>query len=183
MSQLILRAQNLHKDFIKEKTRLSIVKGVSLDIHQGDCLATMGASGAGKSTFLHLLGTLDRPTQGEVLFFSNEKNAMPTNLWNQSDEELSHFRNKNLGFIFQFHYLLPEFSALENVMMPALIAGESRELAEKRAKELLEFVGLNPRVDHRPGEMSGGEQQRVAIARAIMLRPKLLLADELTEIS
>jgi lipoprotein-releasing system ATP-binding protein len=172
---LILRARNLTKDYFKGKDHLPVVKGVSLDIHAGDCIAIMGASGAGKSTLLHLLGTLDRPTQGEVFF--GPKNL---NLWKMSDEELSDFRNRNLGFVFQFHYLLPEFSALENVMMPALIAGVDRSEAEARARELLEFVGLNPRVEHRPGEMSGGEQQRVAIARSVMLKPKLLLGDEMT---
>lgn len=173
--ELILRARNLTKDYFKGKDHLPVVKGVSLDIHTGDCIAIMGASGAGKSTLLHLLGTLDRPTQGEVFF--GPKNL---NLWKMSDEELSDFRNRNLGFVFQFHYLLPEFTALENVMMPALIAGMDRAEAEARARELLEFVGLNPRVEHRPGEMSGGEQQRVAIARSVMLKPKLLLGDEMT---
>jgi len=172
---LILRAHNLTKNYQKGKEQIPVVKGVSLDIHSGDCIAIMGASGAGKSTLLHLLGTLDRPTRGEVFF--GPKNL---NLWKMSDEQLSDFRNRNLGFVFQFHYLLPEFSALENVMMPALIAGIRRDEAESRARELLEFVGLNPRVEHRPGEMSGGEQQRVAIARAVMLKPKLLLGDEMT---
>jgi len=172
---LILRAHHLTKNYQKGKEQIPVVKGVSLDIHAGDCIAIMGASGAGKSTLLHLLGTLDRPTQGEVFF--GPKNL---NLWKMSDEQLSDFRNRNLGFVFQFHYLLPEFSALENVMMPALIAGVRRDEAEARARELLEFVGLNPRVEHRPGEMSGGEQQRVAIARAVMLKPKLLLGDEMT---
>jgi lipoprotein-releasing system ATP-binding protein len=172
---LILRAQNLTKDYFKGKAHLPVVKGVSIDIHAGDCIAIMGASGAGKSTLMHLLGTLDRPTQGEVFF--GPKNI---NLWKMSDEDLSDFRNRNLGFVFQFHYLLPEFSALENVMMPALISGMNRSDAEVRARELLDFVGLNPRVEHRPGEMSGGEQQRVAIARSVMLKPKLLLGDEMT---
>lgn len=152
-----------------------MVKGVSLDIMAGDCLAIMGSSGAGKSTLLHMLGTLDRPSSGELFF--GPKN---TNVWKLSDEELSDFRNRNLGFVFQFHYLLPEFSALENVMMPALISGMSHENASKQAKELLQFVGLNHRIEHRPGELSGGEQQRVAIARSVILKPKLLLGDEMT---
>lgn len=175
MDHLILRARSLTKDYFKGKDHLPVVKGVSIDIHAGDCIAIMGASGAGKSTLLHLLGTLDRPTQGEVLF-----GPKGINLWKMSDEELSNFRNRNLGFVFQFHYLLPEFSALENVMMPALIAGVERAEAASRAQELLEFVGLKHRVEHRPGELSGGEQQRVAIARSVMLKPKLLLGDEMT---
>ncbi len=152
-----------------------MVKSVSLDILAGDCLAIMGASGAGKSTLLHMLGTLDRPTQGELFFGSKG-----TNVWKLSDEELSDFRNRNLGFVFQFHYLLPEFSALENVMMPALISGMPKEEARKKAEDLLQFVGLKNRVEHRPGELSGGEQQRVAIARSVILRPKVLLGDEMT---
>ena len=175
MDNLILRAKNLHKEFTKGKDRIGVVKGVNLDIVQGDCLAIMGASGAGKSTLLHMLGTLDRPTQGEITF--GNKN---TNVWRLSDQELSDFRNKNLGFVFQFHYLLPEFTALENVMMPALISGMSQEEAAKQADALLEFIGVKHRSSHRPGELSGGEQQRVAIARSVILKPKLLLGDEMT---
>jgi lipoprotein-releasing system ATP-binding protein len=175
MDHVILRAKNLHREFVKEKDRISVVKGVSLDLMEGDCVAIMGSSGAGKSTLLHMLGTLDRPTHGDLYF--GPKNI---NVWKMSDEELSDFRNRNLGFVFQFHYLLPEFTALENVMMPALISGMERDLAEKRARELLNFVGLGHRLTHKPGELSGGEQQRVAIARAVILRPKLLLGDEMT---
>jgi lipoprotein-releasing system ATP-binding protein len=175
MDHVILRAKNLHREFVKEKDRISVVKGVSLDLMEGDCVAIMGSSGAGKSTLLHMLGTLDRPTHGDLYF--GPKNI---NVWKMSDEELSDFRNRNLGFVFQFHYLLPEFTALENVMMPALISGMERDLAEKRARELLNFVGLGQRLTHKPGELSGGEQQRVAIARAVILRPKLLLGDEMT---
>ena len=175
MDNLILRAQGLSKEFTKEKEKITVVKEVSLDIVSGDCLAIMGASGAGKSTLLHMLGTLDRPTQGELFF--GPKN---TNVWSLSDEALSDFRNRNLGFVFQFHYLLPEFSALENIMMPALISGMSREHAAKQAEDLLQFVGLKNRMEHRPGELSGGEQQRVAIARSVILKPKILLGDEMT---
>ncbi len=175
MDNVVLRAKSLSKDFTKEKEKISVVKSVSLDILAGDCLAIMGASGAGKSTLLHMLGTLDRPTQGELFFGSKG-----TNVWKLSDEELSDFRNRNLGFVFQFHYLLPEFSALENVMMPALISGMPKEEARKKAEDLLQFVGLKNRVEHRPGELSGGEQQRVAIARSVILRPKVLLGDEMT---
>ena len=172
---LILRARNLFKHFVKGDDKIAVVKGVSLDLHAGDCVAIMGASGAGKSTLLHLLGTLDPPSQGEIYF-----GAQQTNLGTMSDEDLSDFRNRNIGFIFQFHYLMPEFTALENVMMPALISGMEREEAASRAQELMQYVGLAHRVDHRPSEMSGGEQQRVAIARAIMLKPKIILGDELT---
>lgn len=175
MDGLVLRARDLHKDFIKGDSKLQIVKGVSFDLMKGDGVAIMGASGAGKSTLLHLLGGLDRPTSGDIYF-----GPKLVNLWKMSDEALSKFRNENLGFIFQFHYLLPEFSALENVMMPVLIAGESRNTAMARAKELLDYVGLRDRMEHRPAELSGGEQQRVAIARSVMMRPKLILADEMT---
>jgi lipoprotein-releasing system ATP-binding protein len=175
MDGLVLRARDLHKDFVKGDSKLQIVKGVSFDLMKGDCVAIMGASGAGKSTLLHLLGGLDRPTSGD-LYFGNRL----VNVWKMSDEALSNFRNENLGFIFQFHYLLPEFTAIENVMMPMLIGGLKRSEAKARAKELLEYVGLRERMEHRPAELSGGEQQRVAIARAVMMRPKLILADEMT---
>jgi lipoprotein-releasing system ATP-binding protein len=175
MDNVILRAKNLHREFKKEKDRISVVKGVTLDLVAGDCVAIMGASGAGKSTLLHMLGALDRPSHGDLYF--GPKN---TNVWKMSDEELSDFRNRNLGFVFQFHYLLPEFTALENVMMPALISGMNREEAARRASELLRFTGLGERLHHKPGELSGGEQQRVAIARAVILKPKVLLGDEMT---
>jgi lipoprotein-releasing system ATP-binding protein len=175
VDNLVLRAKNLHKDFTKGKEKLSVVKGVSLDVMAGDCLAIMGSSGAGKSTLLHMLGALDRPTRGELYFGPKQ-----SNVWRLSDEELSTFRNRNLGFVFQFHHLLPEFTSLENVMMPALISGMNREDAAKRAKQLLQFIGLSHRIEHRPGELSGGEQQRVAIARSVILKPKLLLGDEMT---
>lgn len=175
MEPLILRAKDIHKDFVKGKERIPVIRGVFLEINQGDCIAIMGSSGAGKSTLLHTLGTLEKPSRGELLFGPNRQD-----LWSLSDEELSDFRNRNLGFVFQFHYLLPEFTAMENVMMPALIAGYTPVEAEKRAYELIEFIGLKHRLTHRPSELSGGEQQRIAIARAVMLKPKLLLGDELT---
>ncbi len=179
--RLILRARNVHKEFTKSGERIAVVKGVSLDIHQGDCLAIMGSSGAGKSTLLHMLGGLERPTFGELLFSrAQNQEATLSNLWSLSDEELSQFRNEQLGFVFQFHYLMPEFTALENVMMPALISGKTAEEAEKMARELIDFVGLKNRMTHRPSELSGGEQQRISVARSVILKPKLLLGDELT---
>jgi lipoprotein-releasing system ATP-binding protein len=141
----------------------------------GEMVAITGASGVGKSTLLHILGTLEKPTRGQVFFAGSRRN-----LFDLSEAEVATFRNRALGFIFQFHYLLPEFTALENVMMPAWIAGVPRDTAKKQALELLDFVGLSHRLEHRPGELSGGEQQRVAVARSVILRPKLLLADELT---
>lgn len=171
----LLSAEKIHKSFFKGKKEISVVRGVDLVIQPGEMLAITGASGVGKSTLLHILGTLEPPTSGRVLFGQKQQDV-----FRYSEKALSHFRNKALGFVFQFHYLLPEFSALENVMMPALIAGHARQASESQAKDLLEFVGLKHRLDHRPSELSGGEQQRVAIARAVILRPKLLLADELT---
>jgi len=171
----MIRAAGIQKTFMKGKTAIPVLRGVDLTIMAGEMVAITGASGVGKSTLLHVLGTLEPPTRGEV-FFGDQ----PKNLFSLSEKELAEFRNRSLGFIFQFHYLLPEFSALENVMMPALIAGYGRPMASKQAKELLEFVGLGHRLNHRPAELSGGEQQRVAVARAVILRPKLILADELT---
>ena len=171
----LIRAANLHKSFFKGKKEIKVLRGVDLTIQRGEMVAITGSSGAGKSTLLHILGTLEPPTSGRVYFGEDQKN-----LFDLSERGLSEFRNGSLGFIFQFHYLLPEFSALENVMMPALIAGYSRSAATQKAQELLEFVGLKHRLEHRPSELSGGEQQRVSIARAVILRPQLILADELT---
>jgi lipoprotein-releasing system ATP-binding protein len=172
---VLFDAQQIRKSFFKGKKEISVIRGVNLKIKQAEMVAITGASGVGKSTLLHILGTLEPPTSGKVLFGPKQDN-----IFQLSEKSLSVFRNRTLGFVFQFHYLLPEFSALENVMMPTLIAGYRRKDSEKQAKELLDFVGLKDRMDHRPSEMSGGEQQRVAIARAVILRPKLLLADELT---
>lgn len=172
---IILRAEGVRKSFFKAKKEISVVRGVDLMIQSGEMVAITGASGVGKSTLLHILGTLEPPTAGRVIY--GEKHQ---DIFQLSERSLSIFRNKVLGFVFQFHYLLPEFSALENVMMPALIAGHSKQVSEAQARDLLGFVGLKDRLDHRPSELSGGEQQRVAIARAVILRPKLLLADELT---
>jgi len=171
----LLSAKGVTRVFKKGKVEIPALQGVNLDVYEGETLAVVGASGAGKSTLLHILGTLERPTEGKIFFDGKD-----LTLYNDSD--LANFRNQNLGFVFQFHYLLQEFSALENVMMPALIAGFSKkeEAAKERAKALLDRVGLSHRLTHRPGELSGGEQQRVAVARALMNQPKLLLADELT---
>lgn len=175
MSNSVIRAVGLRKSFFKGGREIPILRGIDLDIVQGEMIGVIGASGVGKSTLLHVLGTLEPPSHGAV-YFSGSK----TNLFDYKEKDLAQFRNRALGFIFQFHYLLPEFTALENVMMPALIAGYSRGPAEKQAHELLKFVGLEHRLEHRSSELSGGEQQRVAIARAVILRPKLILADELT---
>jgi lipoprotein-releasing system ATP-binding protein len=171
----LLRAEGIKKSFIKGKTEIPVIRGVDFSIQAGEMVAITGVSGAGKSTLLHILGTLEAPSAGRVFFGSEDRDV-----FHYSERELSVFRNRMLGFVFQFHYLLPEFSALENVMMPALIAGHARSAAESQARELLKFVGVGHRLTHRPSELSGGEQQRVSIARAVILRPKLLLADELT---
>lgn len=153
--------------------KLEILKSIDLDVYEGDSLCISGSSGAGKSTLLHILGSLDKPSAGELYF--DHKNLLKKN-----DEELASFRSSNLGFVFQFHHLLKEFSALENVMMPARIAGHSAKNARKMAIEMLALVGLSDRLQHFPSELSGGEQQRVAVARALVLRPKLVMADEPT---
>jgi len=152
---------------------LPVLDGIDLDIRAGEMLAVVGASGVGKSTFLHILGGLDRPTSGKVYYGD-------TDVFGLDNGRLSRFRNERVGFVFQFHHLLPEFSALENVMMPALIRRMDREQAADAAGKILADVGLGARFLHRPGELSGGEQQRVAVARALMLKPDVVLADEPT---
>jgi lipoprotein-releasing system ATP-binding protein len=149
------------------------LKGIDLDISDRETLAIVGVSGSGKSTLLHILGTLDQPSSGEVFYGDID-------IFKQNDRELAAFRNREIGFVFQFHYLLPEFTALENVMMPCLINGLSSENAREMSFDVLKRVGLEQRIEHRPGELSGGEQQRVAIARAVVLKPKVILADEPT---
>jgi len=169
----LLEVTGLSKSFGTKAGKIEVLKGIDLRVTAGETIALVGASGAGKSTLLHILGTLDRPTSGRVLFDGEE-------VFRRSDAALAAFRNRAIGFVFQFHHLLPEFSALENAMMPALIGGMKRSEAETLASDLLRDVGLSHRLTHRPGELSGGEQQRVAIARALVLSPQLLLADEPT---
>ncbi|MBN2088957.1 ABC transporter ATP-binding protein [candidate division KSB1 bacterium] len=170
-SKIIVRSINLHKYYPMGKTQLHVLKGIDLEVYEGEIVAIIGPSGVGKSTLLHILGILDRPTQGELQIDSE-------NIYKLSDDKLAELRNKSVGFVFQFHHLLPEFTAVENVAMPALISGMHQSLAWRRAIELLDKVGLRHRVNHRPMELSGGEQQRVAVARALMNRPRILLADE-----
>ncbi len=168
-----LEIKGLQKSFSNDGIRVQVLKDVSCSIYSGEVVGIVGSSGVGKTTFLHILGTLDRPTDGSVLHFGQ-------NAFSWDDRRLSRFRNEKIGFVFQFHHLLPEFSALENVMMPCILSGMSRSEAGARAKKILDELGLSDRVDHRPGNMSGGEQQRVALARAMVRQPRLLLADEPT---
>lgn len=169
----MIAVRSLSKSFVTDRGRVDVLKDVDLDIRAGERIAVVGASGAGKTTLMHLLGGLDKPSSGSVHFAEK-------NIFRYSAQELDAFRNCSIGFVFQFHQLLPEFSALENVMMPSLIGRASAKEAEARATELLSAVGLGHRLDHKPGQLSGGEQQRVAIARALVMSPKLLLADEPT---
>ncbi|HSM92225.1 MAG TPA: ABC transporter ATP-binding protein [Anaeromyxobacteraceae bacterium] len=168
-----VRIEGLTKAYLHGGKRLEVLRGLDLDIAAGELVALTGPSGAGKSTFLHVVGTLDAPTHGRVLFDGEDVFA-------RGEEALADFRNEAIGFVFQSHHLLPEFTALENAMMPALVARRARADARRSAEEMLALVGLSERVDHKPGELSGGEQQRVALARALCLRPRLLLADEPT---
>ncbi len=166
----MIKAKNIHKSY----GDLHVLKGVDLNIKKGEIVSIVGASGAGKTTLLHILGTLDQiDSHPETALHINEKSIA-----NLNDKELAQFRNQHIGFIFQFHQLLPEFSAIENVCIPAYIAGKSKDDAEHRAKTLLDFLGLSHRYDHKPSELSGGEQQRVAVARALVNNPDLIFADE-----
>lgn len=163
----MIEVRNIHKSF----GQLEVLKGVDLNVKKGEIVSIIGPSGAGKTTLLQIVGTLDKPDSGEILINGH-------NVLKMSEKELSVFRNKHIGFIFQFHQLLPEFTALENVMMPALIAGEKDTEAKKRARQLLTDLGLAERLTHKPNELSGGEKQRVAAARALMMSPDVILADE-----
>ena len=169
----LLSVRGLHKSFVEGGAEIHVLRGLNLDLAEGERLAVVGESGVGKSTLLHVLGTLDRPISGKIFYAGRE---LPLN----DETALCQFRNRELGFVFQFHYLLPDFSALENVMLPALIQGMEVTRARGEAEQLLAMVGLKDRMTHRPGKLSGGEQQRVAVARAVILKPRLVLADEPT---
>ncbi|MGD9949178.1 MAG: ABC transporter ATP-binding protein [Desulfobulbus sp.] len=173
MNNSLLQASKLTKAYRIGQEAITVLKSVDFTIHPGEMQAIVGASGSGKTTLLQILGTLDMPDSGQLLFRGQE-------LTGKSEPELAEHRNRHIGFIFQFHHLLPEFTALENVMMPGLINGRSRPAVLAKAQQLLEQVGLGARLDHRSGELSGGEQQRVALARALVMEPALLLADEPT---
>jgi lipoprotein-releasing system ATP-binding protein len=169
----LLEGRSLHKSYWLGEKEIHVLRGASFALRAGEMASLVGPSGVGKSTFLHVVGTLDPPTSGHVLYDGQDAFEM-------GEESLARFRNRNIGFVFQFHYLLPEFTALQNAAMPGLISRLAREEAERVAREMLELVGLGHRLEHRPGELSGGEQQRVALARALVLKPRLLLADEPT---
>lgn len=172
MSELF-RLEDVHKSYFQSGKEIKILEGLQLSIEAGESVAITGASGVGKSTLLHIMGSLDRPTRGRVLFEEID-------LYGLGEAELERIRNSKIGFVFQFHYLLPEFTSLENVMMPLLISGKALDPAREEALAALNMVGLASKAHNRPGELSGGEQQRVAIARAIVQRPKVVLADEPT---
>lgn len=163
----MIRTENITKYF----GNLQVLKGIDLEVNKKEVVSIVGASGAGKTTLLQIIGTLDRPTAGKVLYDGQD-------VFRLKDRQLARFRNRRIGFVFQFHHLLPEFTALENVCMPAFIGRIPRREAEKKARELLAFLGLENRLEHKPGELSGGEQQRVAVARALINNPDVILADE-----
>lgn len=169
----LLELVDIHKSYGSGENKVDVLQGITLSVSAGETIALVGASGAGKTTLLHIMGTLDRPSSGRLMFDGED-------IFRRSEANLASFRNRSIGFIYQFHHLLPEFTALENVMMPGLINGLQRTEAAAQAETLLARVGLSHRLTHRPPELSGGEQQRVAIARALVLSPTLLLADEPT---
>lgn len=168
-----IQTQDLHLTYTSGAKPLEVLRGIDLSIEEGQSTAIIGASGAGKSTLLHIMGTLEKPTAGQVLFEGKD-------IFQYSESQISQFRSRTIGFVFQFHHLLPMLTAEENTMLPCLIAGLPKKTAMGRARELLERVGLEARAHHRPSELSGGEQQRVALARALAMRPRVLLADEPT---
>lgn len=175
MSAIVLQARNLHKSFSvgPGKAPLQVLQGMDLEIHERSIISIVGSSGSGKSTLLHILGGLDRADSGQIFWDNTDISAY-------SQDRLAEYRNKHIGFVFQFHHLLPEFTALENVCMPALIAGISQKTAFTRARALLKRFGVENREQHRPAQLSGGEQQRVSMARALMNNPRIILADEPT---
>ena len=173
MNETFIQVQQLTKSFGNGSKRVDVLKGIDLTLLKGEKAAIVGASGVGKTTLLHILGTLDRPTSGKVFYEKKD-------IFTLNEQELALFRNRRIGFVFQFHHLLPEFNALENTMMPCLIQGMTKQEASLKAEGILTLVGLKERLLHKPGELSGGEQQRVAVARALVLEPKVLLADEPT---
>lgn len=172
-NEILLEAKDIHKTYQSGESQLEVLKGVSMQVKKGEAVCLLGASGAGKSTLLQILGTLDRPSSGEVYYFGQDLLAL-------DDEKLSEFRNKKMGFVFQFHHLIQELTALENITLPALIADEDPSEAESEAIKWLEYMGLQERAHHYPSQLSGGELQRVAIARALIKAPEVLLADEPT---
>ena len=172
-SETLIRIVDLHKSYYDGESELPVLRGIDFEVKTSELLAVVGASGVGKSTLLHIMGTLDRPTTGQVIYGDQD-------VFNLQDTELARFRNKEVGFVFQFHHLLPEFNALENVAMAALITTPGNKAIYEEAASLLEYVGLAERFSHYPSQLSGGERQRVAIARALINKPKVVLADEPT---
>jgi lipoprotein-releasing system ATP-binding protein len=172
-AEFILKVKGLYKHFGSGKRRVDVLRGIDLTLEGQESIAVVGASGVGKSTLLHILGTLERPSDGEVTYGG-------VNVFDFHEQQLAAYRNRTIGFVFQFHHLLSEFTALENCMLPALIGRKHKKESKERAEFVLDLVGLNHRLQHRVGELSGGEQQRVAVARALVLNPKVLLADEPT---
>lgn len=174
-NEIVLQCSELIKNFESQSDSgvLNILRGVNLEVRLGEMVAIIGSSGSGKSTLLHILGGLDKPTSGDVFWHGQS-------IYNFNADQLAELRNQHVGFVFQFHHLLPEFTAIENVMMPGLIKGDSHNDAKKRALELLDFFGMDDRQHHRPSQLSGGEQQRVSMARALTNRPSIVLADEPT---